>query len=295
MLRRTTSLLLTLTALLALAVPAEAGAAMRHATSANWAGYSVSGSGVKFHKVIGTWVQPAANCTAGERKYSAYWVGIGGAHSASNALEQIGTQVNCSALGQPYYSAWYELVPAGPVAIKLDVHPGDTLSAKVAVSGRTVKLYLANRTTGAVFVKQVRAKHLDQTSAEWIVEAPSTCVDASCQPLPLADFGSASFSGARAMSTTGRAGPIASPAWSARAIALSPAAAFAAGSMTAGSDGGATPSDLSAGGDAFTVTYQGPPAPPAPAPAPPAPAPPAPPAPAPPPPAPTAPVPPPFP
>jgi hypothetical protein len=257
MLRRTTTLLVALAALLSVAVPTEAGAATGQATSSNWAGYTVGGSGVQFHSVAGTWVQPAASCGAGERRYSAYWLGIGGARSTSTALEQIGTQVNCSSLGEAFYSSWYELVPAGPVSIHLAVHPGDTMSARVTVSRSAVRLYLANRTTGAVFFKVVRPKQLDVTSAEWIVEAPSSCDETGCHTLPLADFGSASFAGATAMNTAGHTGTIADPGWSPTAMALSPDA-WPAGPA---SEGGATPGDLSASGDGFTVTYQGAPAP----------------------------------
>ncbi|MCU1679181.1 MAG: hypothetical protein JWM93_3939 [Frankiales bacterium] len=307
MIRRRTTFLLTLAALLAFAVPAAAGAATNHATTSNWAGYSVGRSGVRFHSVAGSWVQPAATCTSGQRRYSAYWIGLGGVHTMSNALEQIGTQVDCSSRGQSFYSAWFELVPAGPVTVHLKVRPGDKISARVTVSGRMVKFSLANRTLGTVFTKQVPAKHLDVTTAEWIVEAPSGCTGNSCQTLPLANFGTASFNSARATTTGGRTGTIANPAWSATAISLSPDTADASviDPATGGSPAGATPSELSPSGDAFTVTYSGagapspiPPAPiptpapmptptPAPTPAPPTPTPaptPAPPTPTPPPP-----------
>lgn len=277
MIPRTTTLLVTLAALLAFAVPADAGAAMGQITSANWAGYAVSKPRVRFHSVAGSWVQPAASCGPGERRYSAYWVGLGGLHSKSTALEQIGTQVDCSSKGDAFYSAWYELVPAGPVSIHLKVRPGDRLSAKVTVSRGVVKLYLANRTRGTVFQTQRRPRYLDVTAAEWIVEAPSACDSISCHTLPLADFGSASFAGARATTTAGRSGAIANSAWSPTAIALSPhpAGSFPTSLDLAGSAAGATPSDLSASGDAFTVTYNGAPAtPPVPEPPPVEPAPP---------------------
>jgi Peptidase A4 family len=258
MIRRTTTLLTTLAALLACAAPVEADNAAHRASSVNWAGYAVSSPGVRFRRVASTWVQPGATCAAGERRYSAYWVGIGGFHSTAKALEQIGTQANCSSKGEAFYSAWYELVPAASVHIPLAVHPGDTLSASVTVSRKRVKLYLANRTTGKVFATQLRAKHIDRTAAEWIAEAPSTCDHGGCHPLPLANFGAMSFAGARATDTAGHGGPIADPSWSPTAIALSPDPGLdiGAGFDTGGALGGATPSGLSAGGDAFTVTYQ---------------------------------------
>ena len=272
---RTPSILATLAALLALGGPTRADAAVtHHAISSNWAGYAVSKPALRFRRVAGTWVQPSASCAPGSRRYSAYWVGLGGFHSASGALEQIGTQVDCSSLGQAVYSAWYELVPAGPVSIALRVRPGDTLSASVAVSGRTVRLRLADRTTGAVFAKQLTAKRVDVTAAEWIVEAPSKCDATRCKPLPLANFRTASFAGANVTTTAGLRGAIVDPAWAATAITLSPYAdrGIGTGLPLPGSSAEATPSVVSATGDAFTVTYQDvPPAAPGPLPAPPGP------------------------
>jgi hypothetical protein len=258
MVRRTTTLLTTLATLLAVAPASDARAPMHPAQSANWAGYVVSKPGVRFRRVASTWVQPAATCSAGQRQYSAYWVGLGGFHSTATALEQIGTQADCSSKGQAFYSAWYELVPAASVHVPLAVRPGDTLSASVTVSGKTVKLYLANRTTGKVFARKVHAKHIDVTAADWIAEAPSSCDQGGCHPLPLADFGSMSFAGARATNTAGHTGSIRDPAWSPTAIALSSdvGLSFGAGVGTGGTSAGATPSGLSPSGDAFTVTYQ---------------------------------------
>ncbi|MCW3064282.1 MAG: hypothetical protein JWN32_1454 [Solirubrobacterales bacterium] len=241
-----------------LAVRAQADAGTRQASSSNWAGYVVSKAGVRFRRVTGTWVQPAASCAPGPRRYSAYWLGLGGFHSSSSALEQIGTQVDCSSVGRPVYSAWYELVPALPVHIALRVRPGDTLSASTTVSGHTVKLHLANRTTGATFSKRLRATHVDVTSAEWIVEAPASCDASGCQTLPLANFGSATFTAARATTTAAHRGPIADPAWATTAMTLSSDAnvGIGAGLTVPGSSATAAPGPLSAGGDGFTVTYQ---------------------------------------
>jgi Peptidase A4 family len=255
---RRTLIVATFAALLVFAVPAHGSSAARPVSSSNWAGYAVSKADVRFRRVAGTWVQPAVTCTPGERRYSVFWVGLGGFHSTSNALEQIGTQVDCSSLGEAFSSAWYELVPSDPVRVALRVRPGDTVSASVTASGHTVKLYIADRTTGAVFTKRVSANPVDVTSAEWIVEAPSACDSTGCQPLPLANFGTASFSAASATSTTGHQGPIADPAWAATAITLSPYADRGIGSTLTlpGSTAAAIPGPLSATGDSFTVTYQ---------------------------------------
>jgi Peptidase A4 family len=266
--RRRPLLAAALAVAVALVAPAGAPASTWATTSSNWAGYAVSKPGTRFGRVSATWVAPAAKCSAGGRRYSAVWLGLGGLHSTSKALEQVGTEADCAG-GKAHYSAWYELVPAGPVNVKLTVRPGDTISASVTVSGHAVKLFIANRTRGTSFSTQLQADAVDVTSAEWIVEAPSACVDnGGCRTLPLADFGATSFAGVRATSATGHSGTISDPAWSAVAITLSPRRG--PGSMrfaTEAGSGTASPADLSPAGDAFTVTYQpaadgAPPAPP---------------------------------
>jgi hypothetical protein len=247
-----------LAALLACAIPATAAAATRSATSSNWAGYAVSKAGTTFSRVSGTWVQPNVTCTAGRRRYSAHWLGLGGLHSYSRALEQIGTEADC-VRGAPVHSVWYEIVPAAPIPVHITVRPGDTLSASVTVTGQSVKLFFANRTLGRTFSKQLVANRVDVTSAEWISEAPSACFgNGDCTTLPLANFGTASFAGARATSTAGHIGPIADPAWSPVAITLSSHHRRGArpGFMADGRGfASAAPGDLAMTGDAFTVTY----------------------------------------
>jgi hypothetical protein len=251
------SALLAAAVVLGLAAPAASQAASWATTSSNWAGYAVSKPGTRFGRASATWVAPAVSCSAGGRRYSAVWLGLGGLHTTSQALEQVGTEADCAG-GKGYYSAWYELVPDAPVTLKLTVRPGDTISASVAVSGHTVKLFIANRTRGTSFATQLQADQVDVSSAEWIVEAPSACGDnGDCQALPLAAFGPTSFADAKATSATGHAGTISDPAWSNVAITLSPHRRSR--SMRFGPDvasANATPVGLSPAGDAFTVTYQ---------------------------------------
>src|ERR1700755_1178965 len=116
---------LSVGALLLVSAPALADTASDAQTSANWAGYAATGA--QFSKVSGSWVQPAAKCSSGSGD-AAFWVGIGGAREEAGALEQAGTEVNCSDSGSPTYSAWYELVPAAPVTVDLPVSPGDHIS-----------------------------------------------------------------------------------------------------------------------------------------------------------------------
>jgi hypothetical protein len=221
--------------------------------SSNWAGYAVHRSGVHFHKVVGAWTQPSLACTRGRSTYSAFWVGIGGYSETSQALEQIGTEADCHASGREVMSAWYELVPAASKSIKLSVHAGDAITASVTVTGHRVQMTLADSTTHKAVTKSLHASLIDTTSAEWIAEAPSECQgENSCQTLPLADFGSTTFGFARIQTTAGTKGTISNKAYNTTKITLVPGHRRFVGN---GREGIATPSPLTAGGSAFTVTY----------------------------------------
>jgi hypothetical protein len=242
-------------ALAALVPPTSARASTWATTSSNWAGYATSKPGTTFRHVSGTWVAPAAHCGSGDRRYSAVWLGLGGLHTTARALEQVGTEADCAG-GKGYYSAWYEIVPAAPVKLGLTVRPGDTMSASVAVAGRSVKLFIADRTRGTSFTKRLDVARVDVSSAEWIVEAPSACGDNGiCRALPLANFGTTSFAGVEATSATGHTGTISDPGWSSVAITLSTRAHGLRFTTDQGS-GTAVPANLSPAGDAFAVTYQ---------------------------------------
>jgi hypothetical protein len=246
----------------ALAAAPGAPAATTSSTSTNWAGYVASRAGVRFRHVSATWTVPAVTCRAGRRSYSANWIGLGGYHSTSAALEQIGSASSCGADGRAYYSTWYELVPQAYVRTGLAVSAGDVLSAGVDVSSGGVRLRLRNHTRGTVFSTRLQATAIDVTSADWIVEAPSSCsAGGNCRTLPLADFDQTAFSAARATTVTGHAGSISDPAWASNAISL------VGGRDRRGPDfegppvrrselaEGAAPGPLSSAGDGFQVTY----------------------------------------
>lgn len=185
---------------LALAAPAGVGAAsqaprihLRFGASTNWAGYadetnlSNPQSGV-VTDVQGTWTVPSVDCSSGDG-YAAIWVGIDG--DSSNTVEQTGTEQDC-VNGAPAYSAWYEFYPKRSYNISLAVSPGDVMFAEVRYAGGSFTATLTNETTGASYsVKQ--KTHAARSSAEWIVEAPY-----SGGVLPLANFGTATFSNAQA-------------------------------------------------------------------------------------------------
>jgi hypothetical protein len=241
-----------------------APAALASATvSSNWAGYAVHRSGVTFRRVVGTWTQPTASCTPGVRTYSSMWVGLGGFSVDSKALEQIGTEVDCNAQGKVVSSAWNELVPAPSRNVRMRVDPGDVMNASVIVDGQRVTLTLKDRTRDTTFTRTVHASPIDVTSADWIVEAPSQCEGTSfCQPLALANFGTASFDRARAETVGGHTGSIADRRWVTTKISLASQGEHFINGPSGASGAQALPSALTAGGSAFSVVYHGPTTPP---------------------------------
>jgi hypothetical protein len=225
--------------------------------SSNWAGYAVHRSGVSFRTVSGTWRQPSVSCTSGVPTYSAFWLGLGGYKLNAPALEQVGTEVDCGPAGKPISSAWYELVPAPSMPIKLTVRPGDLIRASVTVAAHRVSIRLDDVSRHRGFHKSFYAPTIDISSAEWIVEAPSECVGSnSCQTLPLADFASTKFGSAAVRSSTGHAGSISDRAWSWTKITLMPGGRrFATYQGQRTSNAAAMPSSLLSKGSSFEVSY----------------------------------------
>lgn len=236
------------------------------AESSNWAGYAAHRNGVSFRSVFAKWTEPRIKCTRGKRSYSSFWVGLGGFSANSQALEQVGTEADCRVSGKAVTSAWYELVPQPSIPVKLIVRPGDVVQGQVTVVGNSVDAKLTDLTRHHSFHKTLHASIVDASSADWIVEAPSLCVSlTSCQTLPLANFGSATFDLARAVSVSGQSGSITSPAWHWTKIQLTPSGRhFVVYRGSGNSAGAASPSALRSNGTSFKVTYARVKAPPSP-------------------------------
>lgn len=207
-----------LAGLLMLVLASSAGAST---LSSNWAGWVAlpSSPHASFNSVSGSWRVPTLSCSTGQSTYSAAWVGLGGYKSTSDALEQVGVDADCSRYGNPHYDSWFELIPAAPVSIPIAVHAGDEMTGSVTVLGTHVTLRLRNLSTGARYSTTRHAAQIDVSSADWILEAPSSCTAAGCQTLPLADFGGVSFSAATATSGS-HTGPVEDSRWSAARIEL---------------------------------------------------------------------------
>lgn len=225
--------------------------------STNWAGYAIHGTAEAFRQVAGVWREPSATCRPGRQTFSSYWVGIGGYSASSRALEQTGTEVDCTAQGHVRAFAWFELVPAPSIRVKLRVPPGDLIQGAVTVTGHQVRMSLQDLTRHANFSRVLHARRVDASSAEWIVEAPSECLgNGHCFTLPLANFGSTRFNGAQVRPASGQAGPISDARWRSTEIKLVPRdQRFVANHPGLGAGGRAAPSRLERGGSAFNVSY----------------------------------------
>jgi hypothetical protein len=239
-----------LTALAAAVLAAAGGPAFaagpitdRHKTgrgasaSTNWSGYAAYGR--TFRHVEGDWTVPTANCAAihGQQvTIAAAFVGIDG--FLSNTVEQTGTDIDC--IGKTaFYVGWYEFYPDRAVFLDQSTYPvdaGDDMHAEVSVSGTTATLTLQNVTKGWTLnpAPSQSSSSFDFSSAEWILEAPSN---------KLTNFGSINFGNAEATGG-GTTGGI---------------SAFTNDKITMVTRNGrttrATPSTLSGGGTAFSVTF----------------------------------------
>jgi hypothetical protein len=176
-------------------------------------------------------------------------------------LEQIGTSADCAASGRPVYAIWLELFPAAPKTIKLTVLPGDKIVASVTVHSHEATMRIRNLTSGARFSRTERRSRLDATSADWIVEAPSTCLSSElCEALPLTDFGHVAFSSASAV-RAGHTGSVEDPAWSTTALEVqqerldTTTGTAVAPSVSTATMVSATPSSLQSATGAFSVAW----------------------------------------
>jgi hypothetical protein len=138
-------------------------------SSTNWSGYAVTGKKNTFHSISGEWMVPKVKPNK-KTVYSSAWIGIDGFNN--NSLIQTGTgqdYIN----GSAHYYAWWEILPAGETKIPFPISPGDHMHAKIRKLGKGKwSILLTNHTKHWTF-STVQSYSGPQTSAEWIIEAPS--------------------------------------------------------------------------------------------------------------------------
>jgi hypothetical protein len=158
----------------------------------NWAGYAdVSSTHGHFTRVSGAWTVPSVTCTA-EDRITSDWVGLDG--FSSSTVEQDGTVSQCFE-GRAVYYSWYEMYPAGTIAVGTTVAAGDKIKASVSRSGSAYTLALTDSTRGAnSFTKHATCATTTcpDTSAEWIAERPAYSIGIA----PEAQFATVPFSAA---------------------------------------------------------------------------------------------------
>jgi peptidase A4-like protein len=162
--------------------------------SFNWAGYAdATTTHGAFTKVSGAWTVPSVTCTA-EDQITSDWVGLDGFFSST--VEQDGTVSQCFEDRAVYYT-WYEMYPAGTIAVGTTVAAGDKIRASVSRSGSAYTLALTDSTRSAnSFTKHATCATTTclATSAEWIAERPAYSIGI----VPEAHFRTVPFSAASA-------------------------------------------------------------------------------------------------
>jgi hypothetical protein len=194
----------------------------------NWSGYADTGA--TFTNASGSWIQPAASCTANVSQLASFWVGIDGYSSQDPTVEQIGTDSDCTKgkrnattnapngkgggngngkgggkghKGGPSYYAWYEFYPQLPVFLSTTTYPvaaGNSMSAQVSASGSTFTLTLSDGSENPPWqftTSQALSPVPQESSAEWMAEAPQSCAK-GCGKAQLTDFATIDFSNASA-------------------------------------------------------------------------------------------------
>lgn len=230
---------------------ARAGRPTDAAESTNWSGLAEVGSG--FEGVSGTWVVPTVQ-EADSPDLVAEWVGVDG--DGNESLIQTGTAED--SFGDT--DAWFELLPEDPFSVGIanaPVMPGDTMVASIhetATSG-VWEVYLAD-TTQDWYFDQTMAYSGPETSAEWVVEAPTTYSGIAA----LANFGTTTF---EQTSVYGDLGPSGTTWYGTDMDATNEIDMVDPATKTVIAYPSAPTTDAVVGQD-FTDTYQAPPTPPAP-------------------------------
>ncbi len=187
--------------------------------SLNWSGYTAVTNLKKPKKhtvkyVKGTWTVPTITSSITDA-YTASWVGIDG--YSNSTVEQIGTESDSICGAQSNY-AWFEMYPQEAfLIVDFPVNAGDVIRGSVKhLHNGVFELTLANITQRVYTVipkRYTKNKHAERSSAEWIVEAPSS----QSNVLPLANFSPITFINCKAI-IKGKEGFIKNDHWKKDAI-----------------------------------------------------------------------------
>lgn len=160
---------------------APAALAVSQGYSANWSGYAVLGSG--FDAAEGTFNVPDLAASAGETD-TVEWVGIDGVSDQDLIQAGVHEQYDPS-VGEVEVWPWFEILPDPEEQITaMTVAPGDNVTVQIAkIGGTNWGIEVKDNTTGQSYATD-QTYSGPETSAEWVVEAPS--IDGT--PVTLGDY-----------------------------------------------------------------------------------------------------------
>ncbi len=170
-------------------------------TSGNWSGYAEdNGTGTADDtSVSGTFAIASLYQNESLDDAMSEWVGIDGYLDGNQNLIQAGIfEAPLSATTFGFY-AWYEILPAASVNLNMegyfaDMAPGDTFTITISkTTSTTWTIAMDDVTQGETFstVQTYPPGGTSETSAEWIVEAPSETEGGDT--VPLADYTPTTF------------------------------------------------------------------------------------------------------
>jgi len=172
--------------------------------SSNWSGAVLTAppAGSTFTSVSATFTVPKPGGTTGA---ASAWVGIDG-DTYDTAILQTGVDFRVTN-GQVSYDCWYEWYPDYAYDFptsSITISTGDSIYIAVAsTSSSKGSVTIKNLTTGKSVTQSLSApsssSHLGGQNAEWIVED----FEEDGSLVPFANFGSVTFSGATAGTSTG--------------------------------------------------------------------------------------------
>ncbi|MFI5226483.1 MAG: G1 family glutamic endopeptidase, partial [Candidatus Limnocylindrales bacterium] len=156
--------------------------------STNWSGYAATPDTARVTCIESSWTQPTVTCSKSGHSAISVWVGIGGFDQ--DALEQVGSEVDCDN-GKASHFLWHESLPRERFEQRLDllVRAGDHLRVRVrAISSTRYELAIANVTRSTSFTVVDTNTRIKATSGEWILEAPTGGCPSACKILPMPNF-----------------------------------------------------------------------------------------------------------
>ncbi len=144
-------------------------------SSANWSGYADTAA-KPFTYVTGKWKEPFVTCDNTPPEAAAFWVGLDG--WTSPTVEQGGTIAQCNDGSPTSYYAWWEMYPTNNITYLYQVYPGDQIQATVSYAKGIYKITVADlnkqhKRSETISTACAANVTCDNSSAEWIAEAPT--------------------------------------------------------------------------------------------------------------------------